>query len=152
MGNRFKIKNELGNRYGRLVVVKHLGGALWLCKCDCGGELRITGSRLRRLTHGSCGCYKPKRGMRPKIFLEDPETGEMMPIMALADKYNISRTTAKRRFSKGNMEKSKDEEDNIPKSFGLPPRKKVSDIKTSRWEDENFVCPPPHPEYEYQGA
>lgn len=37
------MKNEIGNRYGKLVVIKRAikpegrpKGAYWLCQCDCG--------------------------------------------------------------------------------------------------------------------
>lgn len=55
------IKNEIGNRYGRLTVVSfsHLNKhhkAVWLCKCDCGNGALITGSNLRKGETRSCGC------------------------------------------------------------------------------------------------
>jgi len=57
--------NILGNRYGRLLVVKHLGirGAahLWECACDCGNVHKATtGSLLGALTL-SCGCLKAEK-------------------------------------------------------------------------------------------
>jgi len=51
--NQFKVIDEEGNRYGRLVVRCHIGpapennGALWLCDCDCGGERTVLGTELR---------------------------------------------------------------------------------------------------------
>ena len=37
------MKNEIGNRYGKLVVIERVPkpegrpkGAYWLCQCDCG--------------------------------------------------------------------------------------------------------------------
>lgn len=56
-----KVKDETGNRYGILNVLtrvennKH-GKARWLCKCDCGKEVVITGSDLRSGNTKSCGC------------------------------------------------------------------------------------------------
>lgn len=53
-------KNILGNRYGRLVVIEHIGTksgkALWRCKCDCGGYKDVTGDMLRQGHTKSCGC------------------------------------------------------------------------------------------------
>lgn len=58
-------KDETGNRYGRLTVIKrngHLGNsrkvAAWLCRCDCGKELTVGGGNLRCGQSKSCGCLK----------------------------------------------------------------------------------------------
>lgn len=53
------VKNRIGERYGRLVVIERAGSnkqnkALWLCRCDCGGST-ITWFRPTQLTQ-SCGC------------------------------------------------------------------------------------------------
>jgi len=54
------IKEETGNRYGRLVVIKKtdnkIGGAKWLCQCDCGNTTIVFGTALRQGTTKSCGC------------------------------------------------------------------------------------------------
>jgi len=54
-------KNEVGNRYRRLLVIafSHIGGrgkAYWMCRCDCGKEIVTSGSNLRFGTTKSCGC------------------------------------------------------------------------------------------------
>lgn len=53
-------KNEIGNRYGRLVVESKIGtsknGVIWLCKCDCGNYTQATGHLLRSGDKKSCGC------------------------------------------------------------------------------------------------
>ena len=46
------VKNEVGNRYGKLVVVERVENdkhdfARWLCKCDCGGSHIALGISLR---------------------------------------------------------------------------------------------------------
>lgn len=53
--------NILGERYGRLVVIKQAGkdkhgGYLWLCKCDCGNEKVILANSLLSGKTQSCGC------------------------------------------------------------------------------------------------
>jgi hypothetical protein len=57
-----KSKNEVGNVYGRLTVLKETGrkrgAVLFLCKCECGNEKEITGGDLRSGKVHSCGCYK----------------------------------------------------------------------------------------------
>lgn len=45
-------KNEIGNRYGRLIVINRepndkSGRAMWKCKCDCGKEIIVRGTSLR---------------------------------------------------------------------------------------------------------
>lgn len=53
--------DELGNRYGRLLVVGFAGVgvrkyALWRCRCDCGKEIVVPGNSLRKGNTRSCGC------------------------------------------------------------------------------------------------
>lgn len=59
------IKNEIGNKYGRLEVlglvgvVKRNSGkttAVWNCLCDCGNTKEVRQSNLR--TTRSCGCLR----------------------------------------------------------------------------------------------
>jgi len=55
--------DETGNRYGKLLVVrqapdKYWGQAQWLCQCDCGEEIIIPGSSLRKRVTKSCGCFR----------------------------------------------------------------------------------------------
>lgn len=57
------LKNEVGNRYGKLVVIKRTsdlkkGEARWLCKCDCGNITEVSGLHLRNGTIQSCGCKR----------------------------------------------------------------------------------------------
>jgi len=57
------VKDELGKTYGRLVVVSRdlpsVGGkAFWLCKCQCGNTIRVSGDNLRTGKTRSCGCLK----------------------------------------------------------------------------------------------
>lgn len=55
-------KDETGNRYGRLTVVRFYGstpnGAAWLCKCDCGADFAVEGVKLRNGNTRSCGCLR----------------------------------------------------------------------------------------------
>lgn len=58
-----KYIDETGNRYGRLTVLRKypgLGGtgAKWLCRCDCGMEIAVTGTKLRTGNTKSCGCFR----------------------------------------------------------------------------------------------
>ncbi len=63
---------NIGNRYGRLVVISRCGAdahqhRLWLCRCDCGNTVQTRTAQLRRGKCKSCGCLrldvrKRKRG------------------------------------------------------------------------------------------
>ena len=59
-------KDLTGHRFGRLVVIREAGRSkdgkvLWLCKCDCGGEVVVTSDNLRSGNTQSCGCLKRER-------------------------------------------------------------------------------------------
>lgn len=51
-----------GQRFGKLTVISPTkkrdkrGVVFWLCKCDCGNETIVSGTRLRRGETKSCGC------------------------------------------------------------------------------------------------
>lgn len=58
-----KVKNELGNIYGRLTVVRHVGKKYstcrdhyWECLCLCGTKTEVAGGNLRSGAVSSCGC------------------------------------------------------------------------------------------------
>jgi hypothetical protein len=64
--SRIMTKNELGKRYGKLVVVgespnRYHGYVCWFCKCDCGNEIEVNGSSLRQGLVKSCGCLRRGR-------------------------------------------------------------------------------------------
>ena len=57
------MKNELGNRYGRLIVrtltqKRKFGQIVWKCVCDCGKNKEVLSSALRQGTTRSCGCLR----------------------------------------------------------------------------------------------
>jgi hypothetical protein len=59
--------NEIGNKYGKLTVIKKapsraIGGAMWLCKCDCGNTVIVSGNSLRTGNTQSCGCLGHSKG------------------------------------------------------------------------------------------
>lgn len=55
-----RVKDLSGERFGRLVAVRHLGQvgkkALWQCRCECGAETEAIGSNLLVGQTRSCGC------------------------------------------------------------------------------------------------
>jgi hypothetical protein len=61
--NDMKKNNLLNQRFGRLTVIKSessdkRGNARWLCQCDCGNRVIVTGVRLRHGITRSCGCLR----------------------------------------------------------------------------------------------
>ena len=51
--NMSKLKNEIGNHYGKLTVIERApnnstGNAMWRCLCECGNETIASGTDLRR--------------------------------------------------------------------------------------------------------
>lgn len=61
VAHRPKGKDITGQKFGKLTAIKRVGtgrnyNALWLCKCDCGGEAIRTVSDLHKRSNHSCGC------------------------------------------------------------------------------------------------
>lgn len=54
-------KDLIGNRYGRLIVVKYVKGGKWQCLCDCGNIVVTTTTSLKSGHTHSCGCYAKDR-------------------------------------------------------------------------------------------
>jgi len=64
-----QIKNEVGNRYGRLVVLEEVGRdkynqVIWNCKCDCGNYKIVRGYSLRKGNTSSCGCINIEKSSK----------------------------------------------------------------------------------------
>lgn len=65
IGKHWRLKDETGKRYGKLLVLRlsHFdcqGCAYFLCKCDCGTKKKIWGFRLRCGEVTQCGCESPR--------------------------------------------------------------------------------------------
>lgn len=59
-------KDLLGRRFGRLLVIKHIGPDkhrkhMWECLCDCGNSATVTGSKLLSGNTKSCKCLNRDR-------------------------------------------------------------------------------------------
>lgn len=61
---------QIGDQFGKLTVeqatdLRKSGHIVWLCRCDCGGRVKLDTATLRRGVWQSCGCDKNvKPGMR----------------------------------------------------------------------------------------
>jgi hypothetical protein len=74
-----KIKDITGERFGKLVVIKSIGSdkyrkMWWLCQCDCGNQLKVSGCSLRKGVTQSCGCLQKEQ--TAKRFATHKHTGE----------------------------------------------------------------------------
>lgn len=53
-------KNMVGQRFGKLIIIKKIGISrkliLWECLCDCGNTVNVIGAYLRSGETKSCGC------------------------------------------------------------------------------------------------
>lgn len=67
-GNGFK--DMVGQTCGRLEVVDAApsiqGAAAWRCRCECGGEVVVKGTELRKGSRRSCGCLSSRPIMSTK--------------------------------------------------------------------------------------
>lgn len=59
------------NKYGRLTVLKKLQNhnkhIMWLCKCECGNEIKASGYNLKSGHVKSCGCLKSELSRKRKL-------------------------------------------------------------------------------------
>lgn len=57
-----RLQDLTGQTFGRLTVVERTENkgkdAAWLCRCQCGKEISVTGHHLKTGHTKSCGCYK----------------------------------------------------------------------------------------------
>lgn len=61
-----------GQRFGRLTVIEGLEKRedryqVWLCRCDCGGEIEVNTRRLKNGTVRDCGCVPHRRRSRGNV-------------------------------------------------------------------------------------
>lgn len=79
-GKNKRIKDETGNRYGRLFVIRRAcskkSSAMWICRCDCGKYTEVFGSALRSGNTTSCGCYRRERKVLARGMDEKQEVSE----------------------------------------------------------------------------
>ncbi len=73
-----------GMRFGHLTVLgeggrKHSEVA-WLCRCDCGKEVIVTGYKLRSGATNSCGCLRSENGKKHALDLTGQRFGRLTVI------------------------------------------------------------------------
>ena len=59
-----RVIDETGNKYGLLTVLERAGSkngkAAWLCQCECGNQIVVTGDSLRQGKTTTCGATEHK--------------------------------------------------------------------------------------------
>lgn len=60
-----RVTDITGNIYGKLTVIEYAGNnkrgeAEWSCKCECGKQVTVKGTNLRKGVTISCGCARKK--------------------------------------------------------------------------------------------
>lgn len=58
---------KVGDRFGRLVVIKKISKGRSLLRCDCGNTLELVDSQLRSGHYSSCGCLIHHKDVRKNI-------------------------------------------------------------------------------------
>lgn len=58
---KYRRIDRTGKRYGRLLVISDNGDGKWLCRCDCGNTVSVSGSSLGSGDTKSCGCLRRDR-------------------------------------------------------------------------------------------
>ena len=93
-------KDITNQRFGKLIVTKHKGSnnkgsAIWLCKCDCGNHIEVTGIDLRSGHTKSCGCISSFGEMKIQQILEQYnipfETQKMFDTCRFSDTSQMAR-------------------------------------------------------------
>ena len=56
--SKSRIKDLTGQKFGRLTVIKHIKHKFWLCKCECGNEIKVISDNFKAGRTKSCGCYR----------------------------------------------------------------------------------------------
>lgn len=84
-------KNALdlsGQRFGKLTIIKRdgataSGSAVWLCRCDCGGEIKTNATTLRRGEAVTCGCGRVDQAESARKVLQEEHTvdGVQVPLL-----------------------------------------------------------------------
>lgn len=95
-------KNLTGKKFERLTVVKQVEDHInkdgtrvskWLCRCDCGNEIEVVGSKLTTKNTKSCGCLK-----RESTIKNNKENKRKYNTYDLSGEYGIGYTSRGKEF------------------------------------------------------
>lgn len=94
--NNSNFIDETGKRYGKLTVLRKSSDSKskhikWICQCDCGKQVEVVGSNLRRGNTKSCGCLRGS----VKVINEIGNIYGKLTVIERAGSYNNSIATWK---------------------------------------------------------
>lgn len=84
-------KNEVGNTYGRLTVLKRAnytknGKIVWTCQCQCGNIVDVRGTDLRNGYTLSCGCFSKNQASERQFKDETGKQYGYLTVLSLVQK------------------------------------------------------------------
>lgn len=94
------LRDIAGRRFGHLLVIHRAGRAsdrraMWLCTCDCGARIIVSGNNLRSGNSQSCGCWaNRKHGHSPA----DHPTRTYRSWVSMRERCTNPRTTSFHRY------------------------------------------------------
>ena len=80
-----RIKDISGQKYGKLTAIRRLDeksgtSFLWLCRCDCGNEIKVSVGNLTSGQVISCGCAKTEAGKRSIKDISGQRFGKLIAL------------------------------------------------------------------------
>ncbi len=125
-------KNEVGNKYGRLLVLEYAYTnriAFWRCLCDCENIVIVQGARLRNGSSKSCGCLSSELSSERAKKL----TGKNNPMYGRkGDKHPM--------YGKRGKDCPNWKDGITPENHILRMSLKSKQWKTSVFERDNYTC------------
>jgi hypothetical protein len=99
--------NLAGKKFGKLTAIQRAGAtkdglALWLCKCDCGGQIESTATSLKNGTTVSCGCIKQEKMAAARKDLLENKSVDGVPVPLLTKKVRSDSGTGHKGVHKRN--------------------------------------------------
>lgn len=80
MGRAHNFKDISGQKFNRLFVITYHSTikkkAAWLCKCDCGKSVVVSGDALRSKKTRSCGCYSKDQTSKRRLAHGESRFGQ----------------------------------------------------------------------------
>lgn len=92
------IKDLTGQKFGFLTVIKDSGerknhNVVWICQCECGNTVVVSGDNLRRNHTKSCGCQKKESAQKRVIDLTGQRFGKLVVNRKTNNPYPSNRHT-----------------------------------------------------------
>ena len=76
ISGQLNFKDIAGQKFGKLTAINYSktderGNAIWLCECECGNHIEVSGINLRKGHTRSCGCIKSFGEAKIQHLLEE---------------------------------------------------------------------------------